>query len=189
MNEKSGVWAMKTKKKTQKLVLAGVLAAVIAVLAQVVFPIGPVPFSMAVFAVFLTGALLPPSYAAGCVFSYLVLGAVGLPVFAGFKGGVQVLAGPTGGFLLGYFALALSVSFASKLTNSCALRLVSALSGLAICYALGAVWFSFVTQNSILVALRLCVWPFVLPDIAKATLALLLAKKIEERYKAGRVAV
>ena len=88
-----------TKSKTKDLVLAGLLAAVIAVLAQISLPIGPVPFTLAVLGVFLTGLLLTPGWAMASIAVYLVIGAIGLPVFSGFSGGPAVLVGPTGGYL------------------------------------------------------------------------------------------
>ncbi|MFV0412405.1 MAG: biotin transporter BioY, partial [Oscillospiraceae bacterium] len=93
---------MATKSKTGQMVFAALMAALIAVLAQIMVPIGPVPFSMAIFGVFFAGAMLPPLAASASIAVYLLLGIVGLPVFTGFKGGPQVLLGPTGGYLAGY---------------------------------------------------------------------------------------
>ncbi|HBY72577.1 MAG TPA: biotin transporter BioY, partial [Lachnospiraceae bacterium] len=76
--------------------------AVICVLSQISIPTQPIPFTLALFAIFLTGALLPPRAAFLSVFVYLLLGAFGLPVFAGFKGGIHVLTGMTGGYLMAY---------------------------------------------------------------------------------------
>ena len=89
------------RTKTYTLCLTALFTALICVLAQVQIPLGPVPFTMAMFAFFLTGAMLPPVWALAAGVAYLLLGCAGLPVFAGFSGGVGILLGPTGGYILG----------------------------------------------------------------------------------------
>ena len=91
-----------TVKKTRELVLASLMTAATAVLAQIMLPIGPVPFNLAVLGAYLAGCLLEPAWALASMAAYLLLGAFGLPVFAGLSGGPAVLAGPTGGYIVGY---------------------------------------------------------------------------------------
>ena len=93
---------MKRKIATKDLVLTALFAALTAVLAQIQLPIGPVPFNLAVFGAFLAGMLLEPAWAAASMGVYMLLGAVGIPVFAGFMGGPAVLLGKTGGYVIGY---------------------------------------------------------------------------------------
>ncbi|MEG2037500.1 MAG: biotin transporter BioY [Ruthenibacterium sp.] len=175
---------MMTQTKTRSLVLAALLAAVTAVLAQISLPIGPVPFTLAVLGAFLTGLLLPPSYAMASIGVYIVLGAIGMPVFAGFSGGPAALVGPTGGYLVGYFLLALLPSVAVQKGASTIGNIVAALLGLLGCYILGTAWFIFLTGNGLIASLGWCVMPFVLPDIAKAVVAVLLAKALRKRIRA-----
>ena len=92
---------MKRKIATKDLVLAALFAALTAVLAQIQLPIGPVPFNLAVFGAFLAGMLLAPAWAAASMGVYMLLGAVGIPVFAGFMGGPAVLLSKTGGYVIG----------------------------------------------------------------------------------------
>ena len=89
---------------------AALLAALTAVLAQVQLPIGPVPFNLAVLGAFLAGMLLRPAWAACAMGVYMALGLIGIPVFAGFVGGPAVLAGKTGGYVLGYVCIAWCLS-------------------------------------------------------------------------------
>ena len=83
----------KRKMSTQDLVMTGMFTAVICVMAQISIQTQPIPFTLALFAIFLTGALLSPRYAFLSVLVYLLLGAFGVPVFAGLKGGIQHLTG------------------------------------------------------------------------------------------------
>ena len=105
---------MKRKIATKDLVLTALFAALTAVLAQIQLPIGPVPFNLAVFGAFLAGMLLEPAWAAASMGVYMLLGAVGIPVFAGFMGGPAVLLGKTGGYVIGYIFIAMATALAVK---------------------------------------------------------------------------
>lgn len=172
---------MQTRTKTGQMVLVALMAALLAVVSPFTIPVGPVPVTLATFVVFLTGALLRPLPAMASIAVYLLLGFVGLPVFSGFAGGPQVLAGPTGGYLGGYFLAALAVALATKAGCKLPLRLLAALAGLAGCYALGTAWFMVLTGRGLAESLLLCVVPFILPDLIKALLALLLAGQLQKR--------
>ncbi len=174
------------KSKTRYLVLAGLMAAMLAVLSQISVPIGPVPFNMAVFGVFFTGLLLPPVYAVGSVFAYLMMGFIGLPVFVGFRGGPQAFAGPTGGFLAGYLLIVLATSLGARYSKKYFVRFGAGLAGLAGCYLAGTVCFMVVTGNTFMASLAVCVFPFVVTDIGKLMVALGLVRMVEKR-KSGSV--
>ena len=97
-----------TRSNTASLVLCGLFAALTAICSYITIPLGftPVPINLATLAVFLAGGLLGKKYGTASIAVYVMMGAVGIPVFAGFQGGVGVLAGPTGGFIAGYIAAA-----------------------------------------------------------------------------------
>lgn len=88
--------------KLAMMTRAALMVAVTAVAAQIVIPLFPIPFTLQVFAVVLAGLLLGPRYGALAMAIYLLVGAVGVPVFAGFKGGLGIILGPTGGYLVSY---------------------------------------------------------------------------------------
>lgn len=167
------------KSKTiVNLVLTALFAAILVVLSQIAIPTVPVPFSLGVVAVFLTGALLPKQYALYAALLYLLMGAVGLPVFAGFKGGLGVLAGPTGGYLVAYPIMAFVTAWLYERLRRLAgaqrkggwdilLFLPGMLLGLLLCYALGSVWYVFVGNVSWAQSLAATVAPFVLFDLCK----------------------
>lgn len=174
---------MQYKNKTRTMAVTALMAALMAVISPFIIPVGAIPFSLAVFAVFLSGAMLPPLSAVVSVAVYVMLGLVGLPVFSGFRGGPQVLAGATGGYIAGYFFLALATALGAKLFKSFAARFACALAGLAVMYFLGTLWYSYITGASFVSGLMVCVVPFIIPDIIKGVLALGLAHAVQKRIK------
>jgi biotin transport system substrate-specific component len=157
------------------------MAAVTAVSAQMAVPLGPVPFTLQVLAVVLSGLLLGPRLGALAQAVYVCIGAVGLPVFSQFQGGLGVIVGPRGGYLLSYpLAAALAGLAAGAVANGPRRRALAfgffwGCCALAAIYALGATWLAFVARLPFAVALAQGVLPFVLPDLVKVGLATMLA--------------
>lgn len=177
---------MKRKIATKDLVLTALFAALTAVLAQIQLPIGPVPFNLAVFGAFLAGMLLEPAWAAASMGVYMLLGAVGIPVFAGFMGGPAVLLGKTGGYVIGYIFIALATALAVKRSGKLPVIGAAMLAGLLICYGFGTAWFMAVTGADLVSALGWCVLPFIVPDVCKGVLAWVLGRLLAGRLaKAG----
>ncbi len=160
--------------KTRDLVLTGMFTAIICVLSQISIPVPPIPFTLGLLAIFLTGALLPPRYAFLSVIAYLLLGAFGVPVFTGFKGGLQNLTGMTGGYLAAYPIMAFIVALSCKLIKKHKILAlaVGMTTALLVCYLLGTAWFTVITDKSFYTALTLCVFPFIAFDILKIVLAI-----------------
>ena len=172
-----------TRTKTKNMVLAALICAATAILAQIVLPIGPVPFNLAVFGAYLAGCLLSPLWAAASMGVYLLLGTFGVPVFAQFSAGPSVLFGPTGGYIFGYIAIALCTALAIKNTHNKLLIGGAMLLGLAVCYTLGTGWFIVATGRGVSESLLLCVVPFIVPDILKGVGAFLLAAALKSRLR------
>lgn len=158
----------------KNLVLTGMFTAVLCVLAQINIPTQPIPFTLSLFAIFLIGALLSPRYAFMAILVYDLLGAFGIPVFAGLKGGFQVVIGPTGGYIIAYPIMGLITALFYKYFKKykTAALLVGMLLSLVLCYLIGTLWFCFVTKTGFVAALALCVFPYVLFDCLKAVLAI-----------------
>lgn len=170
---------MSNHNKVLTMTRCSLMAVVIAILSQIMVPIGPVPFNLAVAGVFMAGLLLPPAAAAAAVGVYILLGCAGLPVFAGFMGGAGALLGPTGGFILGYLPLALFTSLGRQ--RGAPARAAHMLLGLACCYAAGTLWYSVSGDVPLMQSLASCVFPFVLPDCTKGVSAMLLAAALRRR--------
>ncbi len=184
--------------KIRTIVACGLMVAMTAVLSQIAFPLpfSPVPVSLGVSAVFLCGGLLSPSAAILTQAAYLLLGAAGLPVFAGFQGGVVRLIGPTGGFLLAYPIMAACVALAAKASQGvrkAAPRYALLAGGMTfamlLCYALGTAWFCIQQKSGLAAALSACVIPFLAPDAMKIALCTALVPVLRSRLaRSGAVA-
>ncbi len=165
--------------KTRNLVLTALFAALTVIFSAISIPIpfSPVPFSLSVVAIFLAGALLPKNQAALAQVVYLLLGIAGLPVFSEMRGGIGIIAGPTGGYLIAYPLMAWLIAWIIEKINkrNFAVYFVSMAAGLALLYAVGTLWLSLVAQLPFAAALTAGVIPFIIPDLVKAVLASLLA--------------
>lgn len=168
---------------TLRLAVTALFAALTAAAAQFSVPVGPVPVSLATFSVYLAGGILGASGGAASQALYLLLGAAGLPIFAGFRGGAAVLAGPTGGYLLGYAACAWVVGALSRRAGRKILTLVlSMILGTAVLYFLGTAWFMFLTKRGFWEALLLCVFPFLPGDAAKIAVCAVLVPRLGRAF-------
>ena len=172
------------KTDTRRLVFCALFTALIAVLSQLQLPIGPVPISLATLGVMLCGLLLGWRFGALAVGAYILLGAVGVPVFAGFQGGAGRLAGPTGGYILGYlfYAMLAGLEF-PRLQEQFWGRCVLLLLGTAVCYGLGTAWFMYTAGRTLSESLSLCVIPFLPGDAAKIALASFLTPRLRKALR------
>ncbi len=154
-----------------------VMAALLCVVSPWSIPIGPIPISLATLAVYLIGAVLGCVDGTIAVAVYLLLGAVGVPVFSGFEGGLQKLIGVTGGYLVGYLpAAVLTGLFADRFRGKGSQWLVAVgmVLGTVVLYALGTAWFMLQTQRTLVESMSLCVIPFLPGDAAKIAVATLI---------------
>lgn len=174
--------------KTAVLTQSGLLIAIMAVCSWISIPLPGtgVPINLATFAVILTGLLLGSRKGASATAVFLLLGAVGIPVFAGFTGGLGILAGPTGGYLIGYVFLAAFAGLASPDSHkgSTLRYFVCAAVGEAVLYLLGTLWFIHLTGMGIIPALAACVISFIPGDIAKMILAWVVACRLAKALRA-----
>jgi biotin transport system substrate-specific component len=165
--------------KTRNLVLTALFASLTVIFSAISIPIplSPVPFSLSVVAIFLAGALLPKNQAALAQIVYLLLGIAGLPVFSEMRGGLGIIAGPTGGYLIAYPVMAWLIAFLIEKINkrNFAVYFFSMAVGLFLLYTVGTVWLSFAAQLPFAAALSAGVLPFVVFDLVKAVLASFLA--------------
>ena len=175
------------KQSTSALTAAAMMAAVLCVLGPLSVPVGPVPVAMANFGVSLAAWLLGPRYGALSVAAYLLLGAVGAPVFAGAGAGAAVLFGPTGGYLIGYLAQALIGGWAVERSGGRVLWSGLGLAaGVAVSYAFGTAWFILQMGCTLPDALTVCVLPFIPFDAAKVALASVLGSILRRAlHRAG----
>lgn len=171
--------------KVKNLCYIALFAALIAVCTWLTVP-GTVPFTMQTFAVMAAVGLLGTRRGLMSVALYLALGAVGLPVFSGFRGGVGVLAGTTGGYLVGFLFAALVTGLLIRAFGDGAVSLfLSMCAGVAVCYLFGTVWFYLLAASggkdtAFLAIMAKCVFPFIPFDLAKTALATLLVRRLKK---------
>ena len=170
---------------TKTMIICAIFAAVLCVFSVMTIPISPVPISMGIFGIMLTASILGAKKGSIAVIIYILLGAIGLPVFSGFKGGIQVLAGPTGGYIWSYIFMAIIIGLlTAKLATKPILAMVqifgACVLGTAVCYFFGTVQFMLVQNMGLIKSLSLCVFPFVAFDLLKAVVCAYLAYTIRK---------
>ena len=181
---------MSTKTKIYDVAFIAMFAAVMAVCSWISVP-ATVPFTLQTFGVFLAVGTLGGKRGSLAVLTYLLLGAVGAPVFAGFSGGIGCILGSTGGYIVGFLFSAL-VMWAMEhfFGKSRWVLAISMVIGLLVCYAFGTAWFITVYTNNtgaigLWTALGWCVFPYIIPDAIKIALALVLCRRLARARKLG----
>ena len=176
---------MKEKTNLLKLVYVAMFAAIITICAQIQIPTA-VPFTLQTLGVFVASAMLGWKRGTLSVAVYILLGLIGVPVFAGFSGGAGVLFGLTGGYIIGFLFTAFIVGFmCNKLGRKLWVLALSMALGLLACYVFGTVWFMLIynyTMGSISLvsALGMCVVPFLLFDAIKIAAAVVLVNRLDK---------
>ena len=178
----------KTNSKITDMVYIGLSAAIIAVCSWISIPL-TVPITLQTMGVVLISGLFGAKRGTLSTLLYTLIGAIGVPVFSGFKSGFGVLLGSTGGYIIGFIFTALIVGlmvhFLGKKVWVYALSMVI---GIAVCYAFGTAWFVIVyTKNveaiTLSKALGMCVTPFIIPDLVEIAVATALCAKLNKHIK------
>lgn len=172
----------------QDMVLIAVFTALIAICSWITVPAaaGQIPFTLQTFAVFVTAGLLGAKRASVSVVIYILLGMAGIPVFSGFTGGLGVIIGPTGGYIIGFIfttiIIGVGMQTAKKKRKAIRIAISSAsmILGDAVCFLVGTIWFMVLTNTNITGALTLCVIPFIIPDIIKIIAASIVVDRLKK---------
>lgn len=177
----------KQRMSTKSIIMIGMFAAVLAVLSQLSIPMpSGVPVTLQTFAVALTAYVLGWKFGCAATIVYILLGAVGVPVFAGFSGGVSVLTGMTGGFIWGFIFMVLLCGFGMAQKNKVLLGVLSAL-GLAVCHLLGIVQFMAVSGNGFAASAMMVSVPYLIKDVVSVVIAYVLALAIRRALNAANI--
>lgn len=166
----------------RNMVFMAVFAALICVAAPFSIQVGPIPITLATFAIYLAGAILGAKRGTIAVIVYILLGAVGLPVFSNFNGGFGTLLGPTGGYIIGYILLMLITGiFADMNTKKHWTMIVGMMLGTVALYTFGTAWFMILTGKDLGTALTLCALPFIPGDGIKIACVSTIAIPLKDR--------
>lgn len=177
----------KTNSKITDMVYIGLSAAIIAVCSWISIPL-TVPITLQTMGVVLISGLFGAKRGTLSILLYILIGAIGVPVFSGFKSGFGVLLGSTGGYIIGFIFTALIVGIVSDKTNKLWALILSMVVGILVCYAFGTAWFAVVYAKtnepaSLATILGWCVIPFLIPDAIKIALAAVLTNRLKKFVK------
>ncbi|MEG1027053.1 MAG: biotin transporter BioY [Oscillospiraceae bacterium] len=172
------------KNKVSTITLIGIMSAVICVLGPLSIPIGPVPVTLTNLAIYIVVGLI--GYKKGTIsyLIYMLIGAVGIPVFSGFSGGLSKLFGPTGGYLFGFIFMALiSGIFFEKFPHNKFMCILGMILGTLVTYAFGTAWLAYQAEMTFYKALTVGVIPFIIGDLLKIVVSVFLVAILRERLK------
>ena len=179
--------------KVKDLTFIAMFAALMAICSWISIPT-TIPFTLQTLGVFLAVGLLGRGRGTLSVITFLLLGLIGLPVFSGFTGGIGILMGPTGGYLIGFIFTALVMgTITTRFGESTVVLILAMIAGLLVCYLFGTAWFMLVYNHtneaiSLYATLSACVFPFIVPDLLKICLSVLLVRRLKpviNRYLAA----
>ncbi len=172
----------KSTSKAYSMTSIALMAAVICVVGPFTLPIGPVPITLAPLAILLSVYILGTKKGTIALLIYLLIGAVGVPVFSGFTGGVGKLAGPTGGYLIGYIFFALIAGwFIHRFYDKVVIQFLGMVLALAVLYAFGTAWLAYSAGMTFGAALAVGVLPFIVFDLIKIVIAIVLGRAVRNR--------
>ena len=177
-NESNEEKAVAGKSSTREIVYIGMFAAILAILSQISIPMpSGMPITLQTFAVALTGFVLSWKRGAASTLIFILLGAVGVPVFSGLRGGIQVLAGHTGGFIWGFVFMVILCGIGIMQENK-AVGIIIGFVGLAICHLFGVIQFAVVMKMDFLKSFLLASAPYLIKDAVSVILAYILGYRI-----------
>lgn len=172
------------KARLKNAVLISLFTAIVAVCSLITIP-SPVPFTLQTLGIFCALSVLGGKNGTITVVLYTILGLVGVPVFSGFSAGPGHLLGATGGYIIGFIFCALVYWLVTKLLGNSPKATISGLSlGLLTCYITGTLWYAVVylgeiSVKSLFSAIIVCIAPFIIPDIVKLIVAVLISRKLQ----------
>lgn len=175
------------KISTKEIILCGLFASITGILSQISIPIPftTVPLTMQVFAVLICGMILGPKLGFISQIIYIIIGAIGIPVYSQMSAGIGIMLGPTGGFIISFPIVASLVGYFSKAYKTKTMIVLGMLLAILISYIIGTLQFCAVTQLNFVEGLMACVIPFIGIDILKIVMAYGLGTKVNKRIKQG----
>jgi biotin transport system substrate-specific component len=174
-----------SRSKTYDMAYIAVFAVLMAICSWISIPTA-VPFTLQTFGVFVAVGVLGGKRGTLSVLVYILLGAVGVPVFVGFSGGIGILLGTTGGYIVGFLFSALVMWGMERLFGrKPVMQIVSMFAGLLVCYVFGTVWFMIVYSSEngavgLATVLGWCVIPFIIPDLIKIAAAFAVSRRLRQ---------
>lgn len=182
-NTATSIAASRAKKMTTyQLCTVSLIAAILCIVGPMSIPIGNIPVSFSNFVILLAAYLLGAKMGTVSCILYLLLGLVGLPVFSGYAGGIAKLAGPTGGYLIGFILLSyIGGLFIEKFSCQILWSIIGMITGTGALYLFGTFWYVYIMDCSFMAAIAACVAPFALIDLVKIIIAAFVGREIRKQ--------
>lgn len=180
---------MKTKSSARNMAYIGVSVALLTICSWICLPLN-VPVTLQTLGVCLVAGLLGFKKGTIATLVFILLGAIGVPVFSEFTGGMGIILGSTGGYIIGFAFTAMIVGFVSdKFKGRFVPLVISMVVGVLVCYAFGTLWFAVVYAKSnepasLMTILSWCVFPFIIPDAVKIAVSAVLANRLRKYVNA-----
>ena len=179
-------------KIVYSITMAATFAAIITICSWISIPVMTVPFTLQTLAIFLCCWTLDFKTSMFAITAYILLGIIGVPVFANFSSGISAILGPTGGYLIGFVLMPPTYYLIAKIgKEKLPFRIIGLLAALFVCYLFGSIWFYFVylgkgTADSFGNVLSWCVIPFIGPDLVKGLFAVIIGEKLLKSTPLGK---
>lgn len=171
----------KKKFSLTQLIFMALMAAVMCIAGPLAVPIGPVPITLTNLVIYIAVGVLGTVQGTISYCLYLLLGMVGLPVFSGYAGGLGKLAGPTGGYLIGFIAMALIGGIVMEVSHRKLIpTLIGWFIGTAVDYLLGTLWFMYIMHTTFMQTMAVCVFPFIIGDCIKLIAGVMLGRQLHK---------
>lgn len=171
-------------KRVRKITMLSIVTTILAILSPISIYISVIPFNLALFIIFIISSIFTLKDTIIIIGLYIILGLIGIPVFAGYIGGIGALTGVTGGFIIGYIPCAIIINLIQKLNkNNYFISAISMVIGLTICYLCGVIFFVILTSSSVIYTLSVLVLPFIIIDVLKIIIACIISYSLKKNTK------
>lgn len=173
---------MKKKLTTREMTIVGLCAALMGIFSQLAIPLPTIPLTLQVLGVIFIAVILEAKLATLTMLVYMLIGTIGMPVFANFNRGISAIVGPTGGYITGFVVMAFIIGKAAQQKNK-GILIIATYLGLFMQYTIGTLQLKGVSGMSFQDAMIAGVYPFIIKDIIMTGIALSLALQVKKRLK------
>lgn len=180
LNKKKVLGGIKMRLSVREMIMVGVGAALMAVFSQLSIPLPSVPLTLQVFGVVIISVILGKKLGTLSIIVFMLLGAIGLPVFASFTGGLNIITGATGGYIIGFVFMAFIIGYFIE-KDKRPLVFIGAYLGLAVDYIFGVIQLKLLMGLTLEGALVAGLYPFIIKDLILAALGIMVALSIRNR--------
>ena len=180
LNKKKVLGGIKMRLSVREMIMVGVGAALMAVFSQLSIPLPSVPLTLQVFGVVIISVILGKKLGTLSIIVFMLLGAIGLPVFASFTGGLNIITGATGGYIIGFVFMAFMIGYFIEKDKK-SLACIGAYLGLAVDYVFGVLQLKLLMGLTLEGALVAGLYPFIIKDLILTALGVMVALSIRNR--------